>query len=108
MPNIPTTNPTSSDYTFWKHKPSRCTTTTSTGSTIVNIKASDGILSGLYVTPGPTGAVWKVWDSLTASGTVLLSNTSAVTGSIILPEINFLTGLTLTITNTSSVSVFYK
>jgi hypothetical protein len=104
MVNIGTTT---NDYAFWRRKPASYVTSTATGSTIVKVKNSDGILAGLLIT-SPLGGTYKVWDNYSGTGTVLINTTTSTTGMVLVPEVYFATGLSVTFTNTASLTVFYK
>lgn len=73
------------------------------------VKASDGVLGGVLIGSG-TGVTIKVWDSLTASGTVIVDTTVAATLTspqyVPIPA-GFSIGCFVTIGGTGSVTVFY-
>lgn len=91
------------DYEFWRNKPSSYKVLSSSGQ----IKDSDGILTGLFVS-STNGGSFKVWDNTVASTTTLIDTTTASTGVFLLPETYFSTGCYVTITNTATITLFYK
>jgi len=100
---------TKNDYEFWRNKTSGFTVLTGAYTAVdTNIKAGDGILSGLFISSIGTAPTVKIWDSLTATATILMDTWTPVVGPVLLPETKFNTGLTITIGKTSTVTVFYK
>lgn len=73
------------------------------------IKASDGVLRGVFVSSG-TALTLKFWDSLTASGKVIVETTVAMTPTapvfISIPA-TFSTGCFVTAAGTGSFTVFW-
>lgn len=104
MSNIPT-KPTSSDYTFWRHKPNNSIVLTASGT----VKLTDGIFSGYFVSSHSSGTV-KFWNSAAgATGTVLIDTIAIpALGVQEVPETYFSEGLYVTIGNTATLTVFYK
>ncbi|MDE3021961.1 MAG: hypothetical protein KGI54_08885 [Pseudomonadota bacterium] len=68
-------------------------------------KSGAGVLGGIYVGTS-TALTIKVWDSLTASGTVILETTSALTaGSFINLPVAFSTGCFITVGGAGTFTV---
>lgn len=102
MSNFPA-KPTLNDAKFWRSIPSQYKTITTTGQ----VKATDGLLTGIFVSSGtPT---ITVYDNAAQTGTVLLAPfVSAAATSYLLPEIYFANGCFVSLTNAGTVQVFYK
>jgi hypothetical protein len=71
------------------------------------IKSGEGVLCGMYVNSTSTGTI-KLWDSLTASGTVINNTITPAVGYHDLGNIAFNTGLYATIANTLDVTLHYR
>ena len=70
------------------------------------IKAGNGVLVGMYVNSTNSGTV-KLWDSLTASGTVLNNTITPAVGYHELGNTSFNTGLFFTKGGTAIDVTFY-
>ncbi len=79
-------------------------------SASAQIKSGDGTLYGVIVNSHTTGTL-KLWDSLTASGTVIMNTYTFATGSqvIMFPQgVSFYTGLYATIGGTADITMLWK
>jgi hypothetical protein len=71
------------------------------------VKTGPGVLGAIVVGSSTAGTI-KVWDSLTASGTVILETTSAITAPFVLTlPVAFSVGLFITVGGTLTASVLY-
>lgn len=76
----------------------------------VQVKAGQGLVYGVVVNSHSSGTM-KLWDALTATGTVILNTYTFATGSqvVLFPEpINFVTGLFFTLGGTADVTFIYN
>lgn len=79
-------------------------------SASAQIKSGGGTLYGVIVNSHSAGTL-KLWDSLTASGTVIMNTYTFATGSqvIMLPQgVSFYTGLYATIGGTADITMLWK
>lgn len=79
-------------------------------SASAQIKSGGGTLYGVIVNSHTTGTL-KLWDSLTASGTVIMNTYTFATGSqvIMFPQgVSFYTGLYATIGGTADITMLWK
>lgn len=76
------------------------------------IKTGDGQIGGILIASATAGTV-KIWDSLTAAGTVIVDTTTGYTTSATASPVyldipaGFSTGLFVTIGGTATITVFY-
>jgi hypothetical protein len=74
----------------------------------VLVKSGAGRLKGIFVASGTTPTI-KLWDSTTAANTVLINTfTPAVATYYAFPDVDFATGLYITVSGTIDCTVFYK
>lgn len=72
------------------------------------VKATDGELVGILVGTS-TALTLKIWDSLSATGTVILETTGSLAVGAYLPiPASFGTGCYVTIGGSGTFTVFYK
>lgn len=75
------------------------------------VKAVPGMLGGIYVNTNVAGTV-TVYDSLTATGTILavitVTTTLPATGVLMLQNINFKVGLTIVTSATADLTVVFR
>lgn len=79
-------------------------------SASAQIKSGGGTLYGVIVNSHTAGTL-KLWDSLTASGTVIMNTYTFATGSqvIMFPQgVSFYTGLYATIGGTADITMLWK
>ena len=79
-------------------------------SASAQIKSGGGTLYGVIVNSHTTGTL-KLWDSLTASGTVIMNTYTFATGSqviMLLQGVSFYTGLYATIGGTADITMLWK
>lgn len=79
-------------------------------SASAQIKAGSGTLYGIIVNSHTSGTL-KLWDSLTASGTVITNTYTFATGSqvITFPQgVSYYTGLFATIGGTADITILWK
>lgn len=102
MANIPTNSV--SDHQVWFYKP---TSYSSIITTTGQVKATDGILKGIFCQAGtPT---ITVYDNPAATGTVLLGPFVAAAATMYtLPDVKFDNGCFVSLTNAGTVRLFYK
>lgn len=108
MTNFPT-KPTLSDSHFWRQKPSSWVTVTGTTSSSQQIKATDGMLTGLFVSSVGTSPTIVLYNTVGTTTTKLVQSfVPTANQHILFPETYFDTGLYMTCTNTVNATVFYK
>jgi hypothetical protein len=103
MVNFPT-KPTLSDVQHWKFRPSQSMTVTTTAQ----VKATDGMLNGFFVSAGtPTVTIYNISSGTT--GAILIEPVvTAVAGNYQFGDIYFSAGCYVSLTNAGTVQVFYK
>lgn len=80
------------------------------GSTSQSVVAGGGKFYGIIINSHTTGTI-KIWDSLTATGTIIMNTYTLPTGSsvILFPvPIDFYTGLFITITGTVDYTILTR
>lgn len=70
-------------------------------------KSGPGILRGMYVNSTSSGTI-KIYDSLTQTGTVLFNTVTPAIGFHNFGDINFATGLSVTIASTLDATLIYR
>ena len=74
----------------------------------VAVKPAAGTLKGVFVSSGATPTI-KLWDNTSAAGKVLINKfTPAIGVFYAFPDVEFTTGLFVTITGTIDCTVFFK
>ena len=78
-------------------------------SASASIKVGSGELSGVIVNSHTIGTL-KLWDSLTATGTVICNTITFASGERFIPLYNatFYTGLFATIGGTADITIIYN
>lgn len=73
------------------------------------VKAGAGSLRGILINSHSSGTI-KVWDSLTATGTVIANTITLAAGERFIPfyDCTFATGCYVTIGGTADITVFYN
>lgn len=73
------------------------------------VNVGQGVAVGVVINSHTTGTL-KLWDSLTATGTVLCNTMSFAVGERFIPlfSANFTTGLFATIGGTADITILYK
>jgi hypothetical protein len=103
MSNFPT-KPTLSDVQHWSFRPSTYKTFLAGSG---QVKATDGFLTGIFVSSGTPTIL--VYDTTGTTGTTLIpAFVSAVAGNYQFPDVKFDNGCYLSLTNAGTVTVFYK
>lgn len=78
-------------------------------ATALAVKSGAGRLKGIFVASASATPTIKVWDSLTAANAVVINTFTPVAGTYYaLPDVEFATGLSVTISGTVDCTVFYK
>jgi hypothetical protein len=96
---------TSSDYSYWKFKPSSFVNTTATTA----VKNTDGILTGIFVASVSGSPTIKLWNNTSATATVLVNTFTPVAATFYsFPDVYFSTALFMTVGATADITVFYK
>jgi len=71
------------------------------------VKTGAGFLHKLLVPGGTLGAV-TVYDSLTASGTIIVPTVTPVAGGVLIEDVEFFTGLTIQTAAATVLTVSYR
>lgn len=73
------------------------------------VKDGTGRLKGIFVASASATPTIKLWDNTAASTTTLVNTFTPVAGTMYLfPDVEFITGLYITISGTVDCTVFYK
>jgi len=76
-------------------------------SASAQVRAGSGVLYGIIINSNTSGTL-KLWDSLTASGSIIMNTYTFVAGSSYIslpPGISFYTGLFATIGGTADITI---
>lgn len=74
----------------------------------VLVKTGQGRLQGIMVTAATATPTIKLWDNTSAAGTILANTFTPVAGtSYLFPDVDFTTGLFITISGTVDCNVYY-
>ena len=78
-------------------------------SASAQVNAGQGVAVGVVINSHSSGTL-KLWDSLTATGSVLCNTMSFAVGERFIPlyNANFTTGLYATIGGTADITILYK
>lgn len=75
----------------------------------VLVKTGKGRIRGIFVSTASGSPTIKLWDSLTATGTIVVNTFIPVAATFYeFPEVGFDTGLYITIANTVTCTVEYN
>ena len=95
--------PTLNDVQHWKFRPTNYITMGASGQ----VKASDGILSGMFVSSGTPTVL--IYDTTGITGTAIINSVvTAVAGNYNFYDVKFSYGCYVSLTGAGTVTIFYK